>query len=76
MVHDLTDYLDNAGIKLLVVACNTITVLGTESIRNGYAFDVVGMSKGAELALGVTKTKNRRNGHAFYCGKRRAQGCR
>ena len=57
MVHDLTDYLDNAGIKLLVVACNTITVLGTESIRNGYAFDVVGMSKGAELALGVTKNK-------------------
>ena len=51
MVHDLTDYLDNAGIKLLVVACNTITVLGTESIRNGYAFDVVGMSKGAELAV-------------------------
>ena len=56
MVHDLTDYLDNAGIKLLVVACNTITVLGTESIRNGYAFDVVGMSKGAELALGVMAT--------------------
>lgn len=57
MVHDLTDYLDNAGIKLLVVACNTITVLGTESIRNGYEFDVVGMSKGAELALSVTKNK-------------------
>ena len=47
MVHDLTDYLDNAGIKLLVVACNTITVLGTESIRNGYVFDVVGMKKSA-----------------------------
>ena len=53
-VREMTDYLNNAGIKLLVVACNTITVLGTESIKNGYAFDVVGMSKGAELALGTT----------------------
>lgn len=56
-VRDMTDYLDAAGVKLLVVACNTITVLGTESIKNGYAFDVVGMSKGAELALGTTKNK-------------------
>lgn len=56
-VHEITEYLNNAGIKLLVIACNTITVLGTESIKNGYAFDVIGMSKGAELALGVTKNK-------------------
>lgn len=57
MVREITDWLDNAGIKLLVVACNTITVLGTESLRSGYNFDVVGMSKGAELALGTTKNK-------------------
>lgn len=57
MVREMTDWLDRAGIKLLVVACNTITVLGTESLRTGYGFDVVGMSKGAELALGVTKNK-------------------
>lgn len=56
-VRDMTDYLDATDVKLLVVACNTITVLGTESIKNGYAFDVVGMSKGAELALGTTKNK-------------------
>ena len=56
-VREMTDYLNNAGIKLLVIACNTITVLGTESIKNGYGFDVVGMSKGAELALGTTKNK-------------------
>ncbi len=56
-VREMTDYLQAAGIKLLVVACNTITVLGTESIKNGYDFDVIGMSKGAELALSVTKNK-------------------
>lgn len=57
MVREMTDWLDAKGIKQLVVACNTITVLGTESIKNGYAFDVIGMSKGAELALSTTKNK-------------------
>lgn len=56
-VRDMTDYLNKAGIKLLIIACNTITVLGSESIRKGYPFGVVGMSKGAELALGTTKNK-------------------
>ncbi len=56
-VQDMTDYLNKAGIKLLVIACNTITVLGTESIQKDYPFSIVGMSKGAELALGTTRNK-------------------
>lgn len=56
-VREMTDYMERVGIKLLVIACNTITVLGEESIKNGYAFDVVGMSKGAKLALQHTANK-------------------
>ena len=72
MVHDLTDYLDMRALSFWLWPATPLPFWGTESIRNGYAFDVVGMSKGAELALGVTKNKkNRRNGNAFYRGKRR-----
>ena len=57
LVQELVDYLAAKDIKQLVVACNTITVLGTEVIRGGHPFHVVGMSRGAALALAATKNK-------------------
>jgi glutamate racemase len=56
-VGDMTAYLDKRHIKQLVVACNTITVLGKDVIQNGYDFSVIGMAKGARMVKGVTKNK-------------------
>lgn len=53
-VKEMTDCLARRKIKELVVACNTITVLGLDTIRNGYDFDVIGMAKGASNIREVT----------------------
>lgn len=57
MVGDMTEWLNKKNIKLLVVACNTITVLGTEAIKGKYDFAVIGMSKGAALVKKYSKSK-------------------
>ena len=45
------------SIKLGVVACNTITVLGTEKLCANYNFDLIGNSNGAKTALAASKNK-------------------
>ena len=57
LVNNMTNWLEKKHIKQLVVACNTITVLGTDVIKGKHTFHVIGMSKGAELALAATKNK-------------------
>ena len=57
-VAQMTDWLEQNRVKQLVAACNTITVLGTEVIRGSHSFPVIGMSKGAELALKKTRNKH------------------
>jgi glutamate racemase len=54
-VSEMTDYLERRHIKELVVACNTITVLGTDVIRGSHDFGVIGMAKGSRMVEGVTK---------------------
>ncbi|MBR6818775.1 MAG: aspartate/glutamate racemase family protein, partial [Acidaminococcaceae bacterium] len=51
-------WLEQKGIKQLVAACNTITVLGTDVIRGAHTFPVIGMSKGVDLVLQATKNKH------------------
>ncbi len=57
-VKQMTDWLEQSHIKQLVVACNTITVLGTDVIRGSHPFTVIGMSKAVEEVLKVTRNKN------------------
>ena len=57
-VAQMTDWLEQNGIKQLVTACNTITVLGTDVIRGAHSFPVIGMSKAVKEVLEVTKDKN------------------
>lgn len=56
-VEELTDWMERQKIKQLVVACNTITVLGEEVIRGSHPFPVIGMDRGTESALRVSKNK-------------------
>lgn len=57
MVAEITAWLEKQQVKEVVVACNTITVLGEKTIRGSHSFHVVGMSKGAKLVLAATKNK-------------------
>ena len=54
-VAQMTDWLEQKGIKQLVAAC---TVLGTDVIRGAHTFPVIGMSKGVDLVLQATKNKH------------------
>lgn len=53
-VGEIIDYLAGRGVKLVVVACNTLTVLGVATLKGGHSFEIVGMSKGAELVLAAS----------------------
>ena len=57
-VAQMTDWLEQKGIKQLVAACNTITVLGTDVIRGAHSFPVSGMSKAVKEVLEVTRNKH------------------
>lgn len=56
-VGEIIDYLAGRGVKLVVVACNTLTVLGVATLKGGHSFEIVGMSKGAELVLEASPSK-------------------
>lgn len=56
-VAEIINYLAAQGVKLVVVACNTLTVLGVDTLKGNHEFDVVGMSKGAKLVLEASKNK-------------------
>src|SRR6478609_8348574 len=51
-------FLEEHGIEMLVVACNTATALAFEDIRNAVKVPVVGVIEpGAERAAAISKTK-------------------
>lgn len=56
-VFEMLDWLAEQGVKLVVIACNTITVLGVDTLKKNYPFEIVGMSKGEELVLAASKNK-------------------
>lgn len=53
----LVDTLAQKGIKALVVACNTISMLGRENLRIGYQMPIITMSKGVDMLLTASKNK-------------------
>ncbi len=56
-VNEMLDYLEAQGVKLLVIACNTLTMLGTESLERGRSFKIIGMSKGTRQLLAASASK-------------------
>ena len=56
-VEEMLVYLEKRGVKLVVVACNTLTMLGIDSLKKNHSFVLVGMSKGAQLLLQASKKK-------------------
>lgn len=56
-VGEIIDWLAAQNVKQIVIACNTLTMLGVDSLRGEHDFSVVGMSKGEELLLQASKKK-------------------
>ena len=56
-VAEIIDWLAAQGVKEVVIACNTLTMLGVESLKGEHKFPVVGMSKGEQLLLAASKKK-------------------
>lgn len=56
-VHEIIGWLARQDVKAAVIACNTLTMLGVESLQDGYAFPIVGMSTGEKQLLAASKKK-------------------
>ena len=56
-VGEMIDWLAAQGVKQIVIACNTLTMLGVDTLKGNYKFSVIGMSKGEELLLRASRKK-------------------
>lgn len=56
-VEQMLCFFEQQGVKLVVIACNTLTVLGVDSLKKNHPFSLVGMSKGAESLLAASHKK-------------------
>lgn len=56
-VGEMLDYFETQGAKLVIIACNTLTVLGVDTLKGNHEYDIVGMSKGANLVLNTSRNK-------------------
>ena len=56
-VEEIISWLESQGVKQVVIACNTLTMLGIDSLKKEHPFELVGMSKGEKLLLAASKKK-------------------
>ena len=56
-VGEIINWLATKNVKQVVIACNTLTMLGVDSLRGTHSFRVVGMSKGAQQLLAASPHK-------------------
>ena len=56
-VEEIISWLESQGVKQVVIACNTLTMLGIDSLKKEHPFEFVGMSKGEQLLLAASKKK-------------------
>lgn len=56
-VEEIISWLEAQGVKQVVIACNTLTMLGIDSLKKDHPFELVGMSKGEKLLLDASKKK-------------------
>lgn len=48
-VEEMLTWLERRGVKMIVIACNTLTMLGVPSLQKDHKCLLVGMSKGERL---------------------------
>lgn len=57
-VEELLVWLEKQHVKMVVIACNTLTMLGIASLQKNHQFLLLGMSKGEKLLLAASKNKH------------------
>ncbi|MFD2166076.1 glutamate racemase [Thalassotalea euphylliae] len=57
-VHSVAKFLINQGVKAIVVACNTATVIAIESLRKQYQLPIIGVEPAIKPAALVSKAKS------------------
>lgn len=55
--EEMLCWLDGQGVKMAVIACNTLTMLGVDSLQGSHSFPLIGMSKGEGLLLSASRNK-------------------
>lgn len=50
-MHQILQFFEKQGVKMVVFACNTMTALGLEEARKSYPFMVIGTNRGVRSAL-------------------------
>lgn len=56
-VGEIISWLAKQQVKQIIIACNTLTMLGVDSLKGENDFSVIGMSKGEKQLLDVSKKK-------------------
>ena len=56
-VGEIIDWLAAKNVKQVVIACNTLTMLGVDSLRGTHPFSVVGMSRGRSSCWQLVRIK-------------------
>ncbi|MBQ8417462.1 MAG: glutamate racemase [Phascolarctobacterium sp.] len=56
-VEEIISWLEGQGVKQVIIACNTLTMLGIDSLQKEHPFELVGMSKGEQLLLVASRKK-------------------
>ena len=70
----LSDFLIAQGVELIVLACNSATIVAIEALRNYYSIPFIGMEPGIKPAAQITKsgtigvlaTEASLSGHKFH----------
>ena len=57
-VEQMLSFFDTQRVKMVVIACNTITVLGLGSLKKLHKFLLSGVSMGEKMALDASRRKN------------------
>lgn len=56
-VDEILNFMASNQIKLAIAACNSITVLGLDSLRKKHKFMMLGVNTGARLAIKASQNK-------------------
>ena len=56
-VEELISWLEKQGVKMIVIACNTLTNLGVNTLKKDHKCLIIGMSRAEQLLLAASRNK-------------------
>ncbi|CUH97633.1 hypothetical protein P22_3765 [Propionispora sp. 2/2-37] len=56
-MQQILSFMADQKVKMVVVACNTMTALGLPAVRGSYAYSMVGVNSGVQAALALSASK-------------------